>query len=62
MPVLIIWGREDEVVPLEVGENFKRDIPDSQLVVIPHCGHIPLEEEPAGYQAGDYGVFEKVIG
>ncbi len=46
VPVLIIWGREDEVVPLEVGENFKRDIPDSQLVVLPHCGHIPLEEEP----------------
>jgi pimeloyl-ACP methyl ester carboxylesterase len=45
-PVLIIWGREDEVVPLSVGENFKRDIPDSQLVVMPHCGHIPLEEEP----------------
>ena len=45
-PVLIIWGREDEVVPLEVGENFKRDLPDSQLVVLPHCGHIPLEEEP----------------
>ena len=46
VPVLIIWGREDEVVPLEVGENFKRDIPDSQLVVLPHCGHMPLEEEP----------------
>jgi pimeloyl-ACP methyl ester carboxylesterase len=46
VPVLIIWGCEDEVVPLEVGENFKRDLPDSQLVVLPHCGHIPLEEEP----------------
>jgi pimeloyl-ACP methyl ester carboxylesterase len=46
VPVLIIWGREDEVVPLSVGENFKRDIPGSELVVIPHCGHIPLEEEP----------------
>lgn len=45
-PVLIIWGREDEVVPLKVGLNFKRDLPDSQLVVIPHCGHMPLEEEP----------------
>jgi pimeloyl-ACP methyl ester carboxylesterase len=46
VPVLIIWGQEDEVVPLTVGLNFKRDIPDSQLVVLPHCGHIPLEEEP----------------
>ncbi len=46
VPVLIIWGREDEVVPLKVGRNFQRDIPDAQLVVLPHCGHIPLEEEP----------------
>ena len=44
--VLIIWGKEDDVVPLEVGEKFKRDIPNSQLVVLPRCGHIPPEEEP----------------
>ncbi len=50
VPTLIIWGREDEVVPLAVGENFKRDIPNSQLVVIPHCGHIPLEERPQATQ------------
>ncbi len=46
VPVLIIWGADDEVVPLSVGNNFKRDIPDSKLVALPHCGHIPLEEEP----------------
>jgi pimeloyl-ACP methyl ester carboxylesterase len=49
-PVLIIWGKEDEVVPLKVGERFKRDIPNSELVVIPHCGHIPLEEKPQATQ------------
>jgi pimeloyl-ACP methyl ester carboxylesterase len=46
VPVLIIWGKEDDVVPLEVGEKFKRDIPNSRLVVLPRCGHIPPEEEP----------------
>jgi pimeloyl-ACP methyl ester carboxylesterase len=46
VPVLIVWGREDEVVPLSVGRKFKRDIPDSELVIIPRCGHIPQEEEP----------------
>ena len=46
IPVLIIWGKEDDVVPLEAGEKFKRDIPNSQLVVLPRCGHIPPEEEP----------------
>jgi pimeloyl-ACP methyl ester carboxylesterase len=46
VPVLVVWGEEDEVVPLKVGRNFKRDIPGSELVILPKCGHIPLEEEP----------------
>ncbi len=46
VPVLIIWGAEDEVVPLSVGEQFKRDIPNAQLVILPECGHMPPEEEP----------------
>jgi len=46
IPVLIIWGEEDTVVPLPVGRHFHRDIPGSQLVVIPNCGHIPQEEDP----------------
>jgi pimeloyl-ACP methyl ester carboxylesterase len=46
VPVLVIWGKDDEVVPLEVGMNFKRDLPDAELVILPRCGHIPQEEEP----------------
>ena len=46
VPVLIVWGEEDEVVPVSVGKNFKRDIPNSELVILPQCGHIPQEEEP----------------
>jgi len=46
VPTLIIWGEKDKVVPLSGGRNFKRDIPDSELVIIPRCGHIPQEEEP----------------
>jgi pimeloyl-ACP methyl ester carboxylesterase len=46
VPVLIIWGAEDEVVPLSVGEQFKRDIPNAKLVILPECGHMPPEEAP----------------
>jgi pimeloyl-ACP methyl ester carboxylesterase len=46
VPVLIVWGEEDKVVPLEVGKKFKRDIPSSELVILPKCGHMPPEEEP----------------
>lgn len=46
VPTLIIWGKEDNVVPLEVGRNFQRDIPAAELVILPRCGHIPQEEDP----------------
>jgi pimeloyl-ACP methyl ester carboxylesterase len=46
VPVLIIWGEQDQVVPLTVGKKFKLDIPDSQLVILPKTGHMPPEEEP----------------
>ena len=46
VPVLVIWGAEDEVVPLKVGKNFERDIPGAKLVILPQCGHVPPEEEP----------------
>lgn len=47
VPTLILWGREDRVMPLAVGELLHQFIPDSILEVIEECGHIPQEEKPA---------------
>jgi len=46
VPTLILWGENDRWIPLEVGRWFHRDLPDSRLVVIPECGHVPQEEYP----------------
>ena len=46
VPTLIMWGRNDEIVPLEVGRQLNEAIPNSQLVIIEKCGHIPHEEKP----------------
>ena len=46
IPVLLIWGENDEIVPLEVGRKLAGHIPNSKLVVVPNCGHIPQEECP----------------
>lgn len=46
IPVLIIWGEEDKWVPLSIGYQFRQDIPDSTMVIIPKCGHVPQEEYP----------------
>lgn len=48
-PTLIIWGREDGLVPLANGERFKKDIAGSQLVVIDQCGHVPNIEKAAEF-------------
>jgi pimeloyl-ACP methyl ester carboxylesterase len=40
MPVLIVWGDADRILPLELGETMHRLVPQSELVVIPGCGHL----------------------
>lgn len=40
MPVLIVWGREDRLMPLAVGEKLHREMPQSRLVVLDGCGHL----------------------
>jgi pimeloyl-ACP methyl ester carboxylesterase len=41
---LLLWGREDIVAQLSFGERLTRDLPNSRLVVYPHCGHFPMIE------------------
>jgi pimeloyl-ACP methyl ester carboxylesterase len=59
VPVLVIWGAEDEVVPLKVGQQFKRDIPGAKLVILPRCGHVPPEEEPLATRQAIMEFLEK---
>ena len=43
-PTLIMWGAEDELVPVESAYVFDEKIPNSKLVVYENIGHIPMEE------------------
>ena len=43
---LIIWGRKDRWIPLDIGRHFTNDLASSTLTVIPECGHMPQEEQP----------------
>lgn len=46
VPTLILWGRQDKVIPLAVGEILNKALPDSTLQIIEECGHVPQEERP----------------
>ena len=50
-PTLIIWGREDGLTPIAMGERFKKEIRGSELVVIEKCGHVPQLEKAAEFNA-----------
>ena len=44
MPVLIIWGSLDQIVPVDQAKTMRKLIPQSQLDVVPGCGHmVPLQ-------------------
>lgn len=45
-PVLLIWGRNDEITPPGVAESFHRLLPEAQLKWIDKCGHAPMMEHP----------------
>jgi len=46
-PTLVVWGREDRLVPPVYGERYRDRIPGAGLEVLPRCGHLPAIERPA---------------
>ena len=46
-PTLIIHGREDNIIPFKSSINLDQYIQNSQLVIYPKIGHLPMYETPA---------------
>ncbi|XP_042453270.1 uncharacterized hydrolase YugF-like isoform X1 [Zingiber officinale] len=43
---LILWGQDDQIVSNELALRLHREVPNSTLVQIPGCGHLPHVEKP----------------
>ncbi len=54
-PTLVLWGRQDGLVPLVYGERYRDRIPGARLEVIERCGHLPPIERPAEFAARTLG-------
>ena len=44
IPLLIIWGEQDEWLPVEDGQKLHEEIPNSQLEILNKCGHNSHQE------------------
>ncbi|MBW4482888.1 MAG: alpha/beta hydrolase [Tildeniella torsiva UHER 1998/13D] len=45
-PTLVIWGEQDKILGTKDARRFERAIPNSKLVWISNCGHVPHLEKP----------------
>ena len=50
-PTLVLCGREDAILPLEVSEEMHAGIAGSRLVVVERCGHMSTMEQPEAVTA-----------
>lgn len=46
LPMLLVWGDRDPIIPLEHGQKALELLPDSRLVVFPGAGHEPYRHDP----------------
>lgn len=46
VPVMIMWGAQDNLIPVTSAKWFAQAMPQAKLVIYPNVGHIPMEEIP----------------
>lgn len=53
VPALIVWGDRDRTINVATAEILHKLMPNSQVIIMPDVGHLPMIERP-GRCAGDY--------
>lgn len=47
---LVLWGREDRILPLDSGLLMVNRMPNARLHVVPNCGHWVMTEHPREFE------------
>ena len=45
VPVKIVWGRQDRILPVGIADELKRRMPKAQVHILENCGHLPHAEK-----------------
>jgi pimeloyl-ACP methyl ester carboxylesterase len=51
MPVLVVWGKQDALIPVAYGAALAGEFPKARLVVLDGCGHVPMADCPEAFDA-----------
>lgn len=44
VPILLLWGEEDQIVPISVGERLREIFPNNTWITYEQVGHMPMDE------------------
>jgi len=51
VPTLVLWGKQDSLLPIAEGERYAVGIPGAKLVSFDKCGHVPSTEKTEEFLA-----------
>ena len=51
MPVLVVWGQQDALIPVGYARPLQSEFPHARLTVLDGCGHVPMADCPAEFEA-----------
>lgn len=49
VPVRLVWGTSDQLMPLAYARRMQDALPDAELITIDRCGHVPQQEAPGRF-------------
>lgn len=58
-PVLLLWGKQDPVIPIAQAEDVRRRIPSVEFVPIDSSGHLPHLEQTAVFNAAMFSFLAR---
>ena len=61
VPILVLSGAADQIVPVENSIRLADEINDAQLVVFEKCGHLPQEECPGDFLSAIVQFFNSIL-
>jgi pimeloyl-ACP methyl ester carboxylesterase len=49
MPILVVWGKQDRLIPVAYAAELQAEFPRAGLVVLDGCGHVPMADCPVAF-------------
>ncbi len=60
IPTLVVWGEKDQIIKPETVKLIKEIIPQSEVIMMPEVGHVPMVEA-LDKTADDYKAFREKL-